>query len=73
MRGGRAWEETNVDLDLIAQTRHCLGALIAYVVPSVAVLVPLRFLTKVPSFEFRKLLHIVAFTRISLMILSTES
>ncbi len=51
---------------------RCIGALLAYVAPCLLVLVPLRFLTKVPSFVFRKLLHVVAFTCISLMILSAD-
>ena len=37
------------------------------------ILLPIRFLTKIPSFIFRKLLHIVAFTCVSLTIITSES
>jgi dolichol kinase len=58
---------------LFVQTLSCFGALLAYVVPSLAILVPIRLLTKVPSFVFRKLLHIVAFVFSTLMIIVSES
>ncbi|MBQ3371850.1 MAG: hypothetical protein IJG40_01790 [Oscillospiraceae bacterium] len=58
---------------LPAQILHCLGVLAAYIVPCLLILVPMRFLTKVPSFVFRKLLHFLAFTCISLMILAARS
>ncbi len=51
----------------------CLGILMAYIIPCVLVLLPIRFLTRVPSYIFRKLLHIVAFTCVSLMILAAQS
>ena len=54
------------------QTLECLGRLVAYIIPCVMVLLPLRFLTRVPSFAFRKLLHIVAFTSFTVMLLSAE-
>ena len=56
-----------------AQTLRCFGRLILYIVPCVLILLPIRFLTKVPSFVFRKLLHIVAFTCITVMMLAAES
>ncbi len=59
--------------DLIAQIIHCIGVLAAYIIPSVMILLPIRFLTRIPSFIFRKLLHIVAITCVSLMILSAGS
>ena len=58
---------------LALQTLSCVGRLIAYIVPCVLILLPIRFLTKVPSFVFRKLLHIVAFTCFVVMLLSAES
>ena len=36
------------------------------------ILLPVRFLTRVPDFVFRKLLHIVAFSCITVMILTTR-
>ncbi len=47
---------------LVIQIAGCLGRLVLYIIPCVLILLPVRFLTKVPSFVFRKLLHIVAFT-----------
>ena len=58
---------------LFHQILRCIGYLAAFVVPALLVLVPIRFLTKIPSFVFRKLLHILAFGFISLMILAAES
>ena len=58
---------------LIVQTLRCGGVLLAFIAVCLAVLLPIRFLTKIPSYIFRKLLHIVAFTGISLMILMAES
>ena len=58
---------------LAVQTLRCLGELILYIIPCVLVLLPIRFLTKVPSFVFRKLLHMVAFTCFCVMLLAAES
>ncbi|MDE7303351.1 MAG: TSUP family transporter [Oscillospiraceae bacterium] len=56
-----------------AQTLRCLGKFIMYIVPCVAVLLPIKFFTKVPQFIFRKLLHLVAFTCTTFMIIVAES
>ena len=58
---------------LFTQVLSCLGVLAAYIIPALVILVPLRFLTKVPSFVFRKLLHMVAFTCVTIMILKAGS
>ncbi|MCR4611815.1 MAG: TSUP family transporter [Lachnospiraceae bacterium] len=58
--------------ELIVDTFFCLKTLIKYLIPCVVVLIPIRFLTKIPSFVFRKLLHIVAFSCFTVMVLSTE-
>ena len=57
---------------MLSQVFHCLSILAAYIVPALMVLLPIRFLTGLPSFVFRKLLHFVAFTSISLMILAAK-
>ncbi len=57
---------------LFTQTLSCFGVFLIFMIPTLAVLVPIRFLTKVPSFVFRKLLHIAAFTFSSLMILTAQ-
>ena len=58
---------------LAVQTLSCLGTLVAYTVPCVLILLPVRFLTNVPSFVFRKMLHIVGFSCFVVMVLSSES
>ncbi len=60
-------------ITLFTDILHCFGVLAAYIIPSVLILLPIRFLTRLPSFIFRKLLHIVAFTCVSLMILAAHS
>lgn len=59
--------------ELFVQVLHCLGVLALYIIPAVLVLIAVRCLTKLPSFVFRKLLHIVAFTCFALMILTAKS
>ena len=58
---------------LTGQILNCLRTFLYYVLLCLAILVPLRFLTNIPSFVFRKLLHFVAFTCVSVMILVSES
>ena len=60
-------------ISLFVDILHCFGVLAAYIIPSVLILLPIRFLTRLPSYIFRKLLHIVAFTCVSLMILAAHS
>ncbi len=49
-----------------------LGIYIAFIVILAASLIIVRFTTKVPDYIFRKLLHIVAFTSILPLVLSTD-
>lgn len=58
---------------LFQQILHCLGVFVLYVAPCLAILIPIRFFTRLPTFVFRKLLHFVAFTITTLMILSAET
>ena len=58
---------------LFVDTLQCLGRLVMYIVPCVAVLLLIYFFTGVKKFVFRKLLHIVAFTCVTLMIMSAGS
>ncbi len=58
---------------LAVQTLQCLGRLILYIIPCVLILFPVRLFIKVPSFVFRKLLHIVAFTCFTVMMLAAEN
>ena len=57
----------------IMQMLRCIGVLAAFIGPCLCILAPVRFLTKLPSFIFRKLLHCVAFTGVILMIIAAES
>ena len=54
---------------LIVQVLRCLGILTALIAVCLSILLPIRFFTRIPSYIFRKLLHIVAFSGVSLMIL----
>jgi dolichol kinase len=58
---------------LFAETLRCFGVMAAFIVSCVLVVLPIRFFTKIPTFIFRKILHIVAFSGISLMILTAGS
>ncbi|MDO4796444.1 MAG: TSUP family transporter [Coriobacteriales bacterium] len=51
----------------------CLGRLVEYIIPCLVVLLLVRRFLNVPSYVFRKLLHVVAFTCVSLMILAADS
>lgn len=62
-----------VSLPHAEETAKCMGRLILYIVPCVMILLPIRFLTGIPSFVFRKLLHIVAFMCFTVMMLSAGS
>ena len=57
---------------LFTETLRCLGIFAIYIVCWVIFLVPVRFLTKIPSFIFRKLLHIAAFSCFSVVVLSAK-
>ena len=61
------------DHPLFSDTVHCLLMLVLTALPCILVILPVRFFTKIPSFVFRKLLHIIAFTGVSLMILFARS
>lgn len=60
-------------ITVIPQILHCIGIFLAYIIPLVLLILPIRFLTKIRSFIFRKLLHMIAFTCVSMMILAAES
>ncbi len=58
---------------LLPQILRCFGMLLMFIIPALMVLVPIRFLTRVPSYVFRKLLHMMAFSFSMLVILRAES
>ena len=59
--------------EIVVQVLRCFGILVMFIIPSIAVVTGIRFLLKPPSYVFRKLLHITAFTGISMMVLVSES
>ena len=58
---------------LFPDTLRCLGIFASFIIPCVLVLLPVRLLTGIPSFVFRKFLHIVGFSSITIMILTAPS
>ncbi len=67
------FEEAIFSIPLFAKTLHCFKVLVLYIIPCVLVLFPIRIFTRIPSFVFRKLLHMVAFTCFAVMMLSAET
>ena len=65
------WEFLS-QFSIFTETLRCLGIFAAYIVCWVMVLVPVRFLTKIPSFVFRKLLHVAAFSCFTVVVLSAK-
>ena len=61
------------EITIIAETLRCLAMFILYILPCVAALLLIKFLTRVPPFVFRKLLHLVAFGSITWMIVVAQS
>ncbi|MCR5165969.1 MAG: TSUP family transporter [Oscillospiraceae bacterium] len=59
--------------ELLADVLRCFAIILGSVVPVLAALTVIYFVIKPPSFVFRKLLHIAAFTGISVMILVSGS
>lgn len=60
-------------IPLFAETLRCLANLVLYLIPCVLLLVAVRKFVKMPSFVFRKLLHIVAFSCFTIMLTGAES
>ena len=57
--------------ELLVHVLRCFGILLLFIVPSLTILFGLRFLIKPPAYVFRKLLHIAAFSGITIMILTS--
>lgn len=60
-------------MELVAQTLDCLARLVAFLVPCQLVLGVVYAFAHAPSYVFRKLLHVVAFTGVTLMVLVAKS
>ena len=67
------YREPLLKIVLLRDTLQCLGKLILYLIPCVLGLLLIHFTIKVPSFVFRKLLHMVAFTCVTFMILHANT
>lgn len=61
-----------IDTALLLEYLKVFGIYVGYIVALAAVLIAVRFTTKVPDYVFRKLLHFVAFTSILPLVLSTR-
>ncbi len=59
-----------LDATLFADTLRSLRIFITFIIPCVLILLPIRFFTKIPSYIFRKLLHIIAFSCVMIMIIT---
>ena len=58
---------------LVVDVLRCVGVMAVCLAPCVALLIPIRILTRVPSFVFRKLMHTVAFATVAIAILTSGS
>jgi dolichol kinase len=61
------------DNAMAAETIWCLRIFITFIIPCVLILLPIRLFTKIPSYVFRKLLHIVAFSCVMIMIIKARN
>ncbi|MBO5305843.1 MAG: hypothetical protein J6B12_03670, partial [Clostridia bacterium] len=61
-----------VNTVLLLEYLRVLGIYVGYIAALAAVLIVVRFTTKVPDYIFRKLLHFVAFTSILPLVFSTD-
>lgn len=66
------WDRLS-QIPLFVQTLKCLGIFVAFIIPSVVILLLIYFLIHVKAFIFRKLLHIVAFSCVTIMTVTAES
>ena len=56
-------------ITLFVEVLRCVGILAAFLVPCIGILIPVRLLTGIPSFIFRKLMHTAAFVGTALLML----
>ena len=66
------WEQIS-RIPLAVEILICLGKFVAFIIPCIAVVLPIKFLTKIPQFVFRKLLHLIAFSCTTFMIIVADS
>jgi len=61
-----------IDTVLLMEYLRVLGIYLGYIILCASLMIVIRFTTKVPDYIFRKLLHLVAFTSILPLVLSTD-
>ena len=59
--------------EIAAEVIHCIAVLAAVIFPGALILTLIRFLTRIPSFVFRKLMHILAFSGVSLTLAAAKN
>ena len=67
------FREQIMSVPLAADVLDCLSTLIMYIIPCILIALPIRVFTKIPSFVFRKILHMIAFTCITVMLLAAAN
>jgi hypothetical protein len=53
------FREQIMSVPLAADVLDCLSTLIMYIIPCILIALPIRLFTKIPSFVFRKILHMI--------------
>ena len=65
------WDKLS-QITLFTQSLRCLGMLFAFIIPCVIVLLLIKFIFKPASHVFRKLLHLVAFSGLTFVVMTAE-
>jgi dolichol kinase len=65
------WDKIK-SVDLLYQVFICYRDLLVYLVPAVCILFIARYFLNIPSYIFRKLLHVIAFSIVTIMIMSSK-
>ena len=60
-------------ITLFTQVMSCLGKMAAFIIPCIIILLLIRAVFKPASYVFRKLLHLVAFSGITFMVMQAEN
>jgi dolichol kinase len=64
--------QTLSQIELFVKVLHCIGYMVAFIIPCLIVLLLIRAVLNPPSFVFRKLLHLAAFAGTSFMVMSSS-
>ncbi len=58
---------------LIVEVLHCVSIFAAFLLPCIGILIPIRLMTGIPSFIFRKLMHTSVFVCTALLMLKVRN